>query len=242
MTRDIPTDAEIAVLEALAAQGEFLASVPDSVNPPFRTRLRLVDPGRKFLILACSGDKNADAAVLAQPRVDILVEWGEWRIAFAASAPVAVTHDGIAAIRVQFPESVSISRRRMFARAAVPEHSQLRCVAYSGAVPIFEASIIDMSQGGIGIQTESAGDELEPGMVLAACRLERPGHEPVVVDLEVRHTATTRRPDGRRTMRAGCRFVNLSPAAMGLIAEYFAAMPPGGGYASSAIGTQVQKR
>jgi hypothetical protein len=55
------------------------------------------------------------------------------------------------------------------------------------------------------------------------CRLERPGHEPVVVDLEVRHTSTISLADGRRVVRAGCRFVNTSSAGMGLIAEFLAA-------------------
>lgn len=226
-TRSLPTDAEIAVLEALAAQGELLSAAMPTGAPVFRTRLRFVDPGRHCLVVARSGDRRADEALLAQARAEFLVEWGEWRIAFATGRPEAAAHEGVEAIRLPFPESVSINRRRMFERAPVPDHG-MRCVAYSGAVPVFEAIVTDVSQGGVGIQVDSGGEALEPGMVLAGCRFVRQGRGPATVDLEVRHTALTRHPDGRRTVRAGCRFVDLSPAAMALVSEFVGSRPAGG--------------
>ena len=68
---------------------------------------------------------------------------------------------------------------------------------------------------------------LMPGMILKGCRIECPDYEPVIVDLEVRHTTTDRLPGGRQIVRAGCRFLSLSPAAMGLIAKYVHTEPPG---------------
>jgi len=219
MKRLQPTDAEVAVLEALAAQGESLSARGMAGAPVFRGQLRFVDPARDCLIVARSGDRAADAALLAQARADFFVEWGEWRIAFAAGGPAAVSHEGADAIRLAFPETVSISRRRIFERAPVSDDS-MRCVAHAGAVPVFEAIVTDISQGGVGLQVESARDALEPGMVLGSCRIGRPGGEPVTVDLEVRHTAVSVRPDGRRVVRAGCRFVNLSPGAVALVAQF----------------------
>ena len=60
-----------------------------------------------------------------------------------------------------------------------------------------------------------------PGTVIADCRIERPGRKPVIVDLEVRHTSASTLADGRRVVRAGCRFARFSPAAMELVAEFF---------------------
>ena len=162
-----PTEAEVAVLEALAAQGEVLSAKVASGATPFRAKLRFVDPGRQFLIVARSGDPGADAAFLALAQAELFVEWGEWRVAFAAAAPVAASHEGVAAIRLQFPGSVAINRRRMFERAPVPDRA-LRCVAYSGPVPGFDAIVTDISQGGVGLQIDAAGSALEPGMVLPA--------------------------------------------------------------------------
>jgi c-di-GMP-binding flagellar brake protein YcgR len=223
----VPTEAEVGVLEALAAQGEPLATKATAGAAPFRTRLRLVDPGRRFLLFDRSGDAATDAQVLGQSFVDFLVEWGEWRIGFAVRGPVADEHDGAAVIRTDFPGSIAISRRRMLPRAAVPPGAALRCVVRAGAPVAFEADVLDVSQGGIGMQADTKTASLDPGMVLAASRLERAGREPVVVDLEVRHTARVTLEDGRHVLRIGCRFVNLSPAAMRLVAEYGGARPPG---------------
>ncbi len=219
MTRTMPTEAEIAVLEALAEQGERLTAKLAGA-PQFRAPFLFVDPGRQYLVLGECGDPAADSALLGLPRADFAVEWGEWRIAFTAGEPAPCKHEGKAAIRVRFPESVAINRRRMHERAPVPESASLRCVAYSGAAPIFDAAVTDVGHGGIGIQFDAAGDALVPGMVIARCRLEKAGHTTAIVDLEVRHTATSVFPDGRRMTRAGCRFANLSPEAMKLVAEF----------------------
>lgn len=222
----MPTAAEIGVLEALAAQGETLTAKAVAGAPPYRTRLAFVDPGRRFLVLERGHDGTPDAALLARDRVELLVEWGEWRIGFAGDHPEACVHEGAEAIRIGFPEAVSISRRRMLPRAAVPQASPLRCVVHPGAASAFEAEVTDVSQGGVGMQADPRVALVEPGMVLAACRLERAGREPVIVDLEVRHTSRVALAGGRTVARIGCRFVHLSPAAMGLVAEVLAASPP----------------
>ena len=107
----------------------------------------------------------------------------------------------------------------------VSANPPLRCVAYSGTVPIFEAAVTNLSRGGLGLHVESSGEALQPGMVLPACRIERKGRQPLPVDLEVRHTSVVTMPDGSRAVRVGCRFVDPSAAVLALID---AAAPAGG--------------
>jgi len=208
------TDAEIAVLEALAAQGESLEA---KTAPPFRARLRLVDRKSRMLLLDRCADEAANTALLALPRAKLQIEWGEWRIAFVAGNPAPFPHEGTEAIRLDFPEAVQIGRRRIYPRTPGPQ-PPLRCVAQIGDAVVFEAEVSDLSMGGVGLEISFDADELEPGEVLTGCRLERPGGETVTVDLEVRHT--TMDPNRHRVARVGCRFVHLSPAAMALIAGY----------------------
>ena len=214
-----PTEAEIAVLEALAAQAEKLAAATAPRSPAYVAPLLFVDPDRQFLVLGRSGVAAADSALLGQRRAELSVEWGEWRIAFGADAPEPCTHDGTPAIRVRFPQAVSINRRRMHDRAIVPENSALRCVSYSRAAVVFDAIITDVSYGGVGILLDAESTAFEPGMRLPRCRIEGEGRRPAVVDLEVRHLSVVTLADGRRVTRAGCRFENLSPEAMKLVAE-----------------------
>lgn len=217
------TDAEIAVLEALAAQGESLEWKTPAGAPRFRSRLRLVDRQRRMLLLDRCADEAANRALLALPRVEFQIEWGEWRIKFVAANPMPVALEGAAAIRLDFPDAVEIARWRIYERAPDPL-PPLRCVGQVGDATIFDAVVRDVSPGGIGLEIDFAAGELEPGTILVGCRLGCPGSDPVEVDLEVRHTIME--PHGARVVSAGCRFVNLSPAALVLIAEYVHAKPP----------------
>lgn len=218
------TSEEIAVLEALMAQGESLESRPGVCTPRFRSQLRLVDRKNRLLLLGCSADEAANRALLALPRAELQVEWGEWWIAFTAGNPTPFLHQGTEAIRLEFPNAVDIRRRRLYQRTADPL-PPLRCVDYVGDTVAFEFTVTDVSQGGVALRVDFAGDELEPGMVLSACRLECAGREPAIVDLKVQHTRSATLPSGSRVAGVGCRFVNLSPAAMALIAEYTDAKP-----------------
>ena len=219
--RKLPPDAEVAVLDALAAQGEMLLATMGQGAPPFRSRLRLVDPDREFVLVESSGNASADAALLALPRVDLLVEWGEWRIEFAADSPQSASHDGAAMIRLSFPEQVSVNRRRMLPRAPVPPQASLRCTAPDGSDLQFEAAITDIGQGGISMVQEPSMNVLEPGMILFGYHIEGPGRAPVTVNLEVRHAVKATLADGRQGWRIGCKFLNFSPEMVGLIADFF---------------------
>lgn len=220
-SRKLPAETEIAVLEALVAQGETLVATVGEGAPAFRSRLRLVDPGREFVLIESSGDAAADAALLDLPRVNLHVEWGEWRIEFAADSPKPVSHDGAGMIRLSFPEEVSVNRRRMLPRAPVPPRASLRCTAPDGAALQFDATLTDIGQGGISMLLEPPMKVLEPGTILLGCHIEGPGRAPVMVDLEVRHAAMTRLADGRQGWRIGCKFLNFSPEMVRLIADFF---------------------
>ena len=225
MKQPVPTDAEIAVLEALVAEGEVLLARSAAGGLSYSVQLRDLDPQHRHLVIAAREGHLSPDALPADASVDFEVLFGEWRVAFSADHPHHVTHEGQPAIQLEFPASVAISKRRQHARASVPQHAPLKLVAYSGAAPIFEAKITDVSRGGMGLQLDFGGDALHPGMVLGSCRVERDDGEPVSVDLEVRHTSTAILPDGRRVARAGCRFVALTTAAARLVEEHIANNP-----------------
>ena len=214
-----PSDSEVAVLEALVAEGTAIVARLASGVHAFRTRLLFVDPGRHYVLILASDDTAANARLLAGPRASLFAEIGDWRVEFAAESPQPASHAGGRAVRLAFPASISVNRRRQKERASVPQQSQLRCVGHApGGVP-FEASVNDVSTGGIGLVQE-ASSPLKPGTTLAGCRLERPGKEPVEVDLEVRYTEPATLPDGRPGLKVGYRFVNPSPATRALIGEF----------------------
>jgi c-di-GMP-binding flagellar brake protein YcgR len=218
MLRSEAEIAEIAVLEALAAEGETIVAQLDNNELLFRSRLRFVDPDRQYIVVEPHAEAVNNDALLDQTRVAFVAEVGEWRIEFIAAAPQLAVHGGTAAIRLRFPEAISSHRRRMHHRAPVSPQSPVRCAIYTEGVASFEGSILDISQGGVAVQY-GQNIPLEPGMILKNCCIERPGRDTVTVDLEVRFTETVTLPNGARAQRAGCRFLNRSPASMAMIAE-----------------------
>jgi c-di-GMP-binding flagellar brake protein YcgR len=220
MLRSETEIAEIAVLEALAVEGETIVVQLGSDELMFRSRLRFVDPNRQYIVVEPSADVAGNAALLAQSRAIFVAELDEWRIEFIASAPQQTVHSGTNAIQLRFPESISSRRRRMHDRAPVPIQSPVRCAIYTEGIASFEGSIFDISQGGVGMMQYDPNIPLEPGMVLKNCCIERAGRDTVTVDLEVRFTASVTLPNGGQAQRAGCRFVNRSPASMALIGEF----------------------
>jgi len=214
-----PTDSEVAVLAALAVEGTAIAARFASGMQAFRTRLLFVDPARRYVVIQASEDMAANARLLAGPCANLLAEFGDWRIEFTAESPQPATHGGFQAMRLAFPASVSINRRRQQERIAVPRQSNLRCSGKVPGGPAFEAAVTDVSPRGIGLLHE-ASSPLDPGTVLAGCRLERPGRDPVGVDLEVRYTEPATLPDGRAGMKVGYRVLDPSPAVGALISEF----------------------
>lgn len=212
--------AEIAVLGALAAQGEAVVAHLDGGAPMFCSRLRFVDPDRQYIVVDMSTDAAANATLLALPRVLFAAEVGEWRIEFAAADPEQIVQGCTAAIRLRFPQVISSHRRREFKRASVPTEAPLRCVASAEGVDFIEADIFDISLGGIGILQPGPNVALEAGMVLKGCRIECAGRDPIIVNLEVRHTGPAALADGRSAQRAGCRFLDLSLVSTELIGQF----------------------
>ena len=217
--------AEMAVLHALVAQGEAVVAHLDGGARLFFCRLRFVDPDRQYIVVELSTDEAANAALLALRRVLFVADVDEGRIEFDAADPEPIVQGGTAAIRLRFPELIASHRRRAFERASVPPAAPLRCVASAEGVDYFEASIFDISQGGIGILQAGPNIPLEAGMVLRGCRIECPGRDPIIVDLEVRHAGPAALADGSPAQRAGCKFVDLSLASADSIGQFIGKMP-----------------
>ncbi|MBI3374426.1 MAG: flagellar brake protein [Betaproteobacteria bacterium] len=213
--------AEDAVLDALVAQGEAVVARIGGSVAQFRSRLRFIDPGRQYIIVEPCADSAANAALLALPRALFHAEWGEWHIEFAAGGPERTVHAGAPVIRLRFPEAISSRRRRASERAPVPPQPPLRCVASVDDTIYFEATICDISLGGVGILQFGPDSALQAGTVIRNCRIEGRGRDLVSVDLEVRYTGPATLADGSPAQRAGCRFLSPSPALADLIREFF---------------------
>jgi c-di-GMP-binding flagellar brake protein YcgR len=204
------------VLQALLMRREPLAALVDG-RAVSQWKLRVVDPARQYILVEPAAPGGA-AALLARQRVTFLAEFGGMHIEFTAEGPRQDA--GTTALRLGFPAVTVSHQRRAHPRAQVPADFPLRCAIPLGNLAVLDAQIMDLSEGGIGLQLPATNVSPGPGTVIKGCRVERPGATPVLVDLEVRHCRPIAFADGRRGERWGCRFVEPSNEAKDLIALF----------------------
>ena len=210
------------VLNSLVMRGEPIVSDQDGGRLLFRSRLRFIDPARAYIIIELSADEAANKALLARPRATFHAEPGGWHVEFAAADPKPTgAHDGAAGIRLRFPEIGAGHRRRESERTEAPPRQELRCLVDAAGVMPFDGSIANVSRGGIGFLQYDPTISLEPGTVLKGCRIESPGGDSIVVDMEVRYSQLATLADGRQVQNSGCRFVDLSAEESARIEELF---------------------
>jgi flagellar brake protein len=217
---------EIArVLELLAARGAPLLSHVARGTLQLVSRLRHIDPGLRYIVVDASADDAANNALISRLRAIFCATVGERYFEFAGSNPARMEHEGRPLIRIDFPDVLASYARRADPR--VPVSPPLHCLAdASGDMP-FDAQVVDISAGGIGL-LYPADISLEPGTTLQGCVITGPRMAPCILDLEVRYSQIALLSEGEQTQRSGCRFLQpAAPAVRQLVAVCAAAQAPG---------------
>lgn len=205
------------VLSALMMRREPLAALLPGGDSSL-WKLLFVDPERRHIVI--SPISGANEALLQNRHVTFYAEFGGMNIEFTASGPEALTHKGAPAIRLEFPK-VTVSRsRRVHPRAPVPPDFPLHCAIPAGAGVALEGQIMDISEGGLGLLVRSSYLVPAPETLIRGWRIERPGKEVIVVDLQVRHCRPVVLADGSEAHRWGCQFLNPSDEVRALIRAF----------------------
>ena len=208
------------LLVALYDYGEPVFSVLDDGKLLFRSLLLSVDSKQGRIVVASSEREAVNAALLARPRSTFMSNVEDQYLEFPAADPQRSTFLGKPAIQLRFPDVLVTHPRRAEPRRRPPKEPPLTCIADAAGIASFESHIVDIGSGGIGVLVYAADISLEPGTILKGCRIEQPGRNPVLVDLEVRYTRPVTLADGRRALRSGCRFVNPSNDLLKLISTF----------------------
>lgn len=125
-------------------------------------------------------------------------------IRFSSTLQEAGTEDGIALYRMSYPEEVSYLQRRAHFRVTVALNSALAVELQPPEGQSMACRIVDISEGGLGIQLPSPND-LNPGKVIP-CEIRLPPDVRLRCELEIRHS---RPAGGGEGVQVGCRFVDL---------------------------------
>lgn len=212
-------------LRGLIQKRAMLSAFIDASADSFLTAIVALSADENQLILDAASDETINRRVEAAEQLICVTQLDRIKIQFAARGIQRIQHEGHDAFRVQVPDVMLRLQRREYFRLTAPSAHSLTCL-----IPMtiggehrdisVEASVVDISGGGLSITIPSEGMVVEPDMEFGNCRLMLPETGAIVTSLRVRNLFRITNRDGSITLRAGCEFTHLSSAMASTIQRY----------------------
>lgn len=146
------------------------------------------------------------------------------RVQFILRAFSKVEQDGRTAFRCALPDEVLRLQRREFYRLVTPIIHPLKCTMpiplADGSQHVHEASVFDISGGGMGVSAPVETIPFAADMAFPDCKIELPEIGFVTATVRIRNIFEITLRSGARVRRAGCEFVKL-PGPMGTLIQRY---------------------
>ncbi len=205
-------------LRSLVQKRAMISAFIDASADSFLTAILDVNPDNDTLILDAASSDVINDRVDGTEQLICVTQLDKIKIQFAANRPVRINHEGHTAFRIALPEVLLRLQRREYYRLIASNPHSLSCLipVSSGGekrMVSMEATVLDISSGGLAILLPPNEPTLEPETILNDCRLMLPETGPIVTSLRVRNIFRITNRDGSTMLRAGCEFTDL-PASM----------------------------
>ncbi len=213
---------EIAAgLEALVRSRSLVTGYFDSGREFFLTAVVFVDEPRDQVVLDCASDRATNERALGADLVTFSATHQRIKIEFETHTLEPILLEGRDALSMPLPESLLRLQRREYFRIDTPLTRPLRCVIPArGRLPAIEASILDISCGGVAIADVPAGADFPVGEVLHGCVISLPDMGSVKADLTVKNAFESTLRNGARRKRFGLEFAGIPERSRVLIQRY----------------------
>lgn len=213
-----PAEVQRVLREVMQAKGIVTAYADDGRERMLTTIVDL-DPVAGAIYLDCGADEGMNARLVACREVTLCTTHDGVRVQFTSPALQRLRRQQAEVLRAALPGEVLRLQRRQYFRLATSVVEPIRCqIATDDGV--LEATVVDLSVGGIGILAYRADAYLEVGRIYHGCRLILPALGQFVVSLTVRNTFEVTLRNGRRSHRAGCQFIDLPPGLETALQRY----------------------
>lgn len=176
------------------------------------------------LILDFGASKEMNRLAQKAEKLFCVTQLGKVKIQFILRGVTEVEVGGRPAFYAALPESILRLQRREHYRLASsfmqPLKCRIRLVAADGSSALVEASVTDISGGGVGLAGLPLELELEPDTEIPDCAIELPEVGSIAATLILHRVVETTSRSGVRARRAGCEFVKLPGPMAKLIQRY----------------------
>ncbi len=150
------------------------------------------------------------------------------KIQFTTTEAREESYQGHAALFLAFPYSIHRLQRREYFRLITPVSNPLHCVIPTTRVIAektpYDATIMDISGGGVGLTCTENDTLLTPGQTYKDCKIDLPDIGEISGTIEVKNLVVLSTPSGQVVRRAGCEFIELETSSDMLLQRYITAM------------------
>jgi len=212
----------IRVLRELARSPQVVSAYFDDGREFIITSLLGIDSEHNKMLLDYGPDDELNRRLIAAGEAVLVANPDNVRVQFKAEDIRRFDYQGEPAFVATMPASIIRIQRREFHRLSIPIGSRLVCRFMADGGTAVEATVVDISVGGIGL-IESLDDSLykwEPGTVIPAVRIELPGEGGISVDMEIRSRFSVNEPGHGDRFRIGCMFLGLANRQSAAIQRY----------------------
>ena len=168
-------------------------------------------------------DQGADPALnqrlLSSKTICAVTHFNSVHYQFEIKDIYSTLFNGKPAFQSTIPKQILRLQRRDSYRLSIPLSTPLSCRIPLASEEI-EISISDISLGGLGLLGFSPDISLHIGSILRNCRIELPQIGVISADIEICTSNEQLLKNGIRTLRTGCRFLNLSGTGQTLLQRY----------------------
>ncbi|WP_027468332.1 flagellar brake protein [Deefgea rivuli] len=197
---------ELACLYADQQRHLFVLSALLAVNP-------------ETILFDYGPDQDLNRRLLSANSICCVAHLSSVHYQFDFNAISTIIFNNKPAFQCPRPQQILRLQRRDFYRLSVPLSTPLSCL-----IPLnngdAEISISDISLGGMGLLGYFPDISLDVGSILKNCRIELPLIGVITADVEVCTSSEQLLKNGIRTLRSGCRFINLSGSGQTLLQRY----------------------
>lgn len=214
-----------AVLRSLIQRRALVSAYLDQGREFLLTSLLEVDTDSGELVLDWGRDDDVNHRALQAGQIVLSAMVDKVKVQFTLDKLVETRSDGRPAFRAALPDKLLRLQRREYFRLSTPIAKPVKFVTTlkrtDGSTLIAEASLLDISGGGVGLMaTPSLAALLPGGMTLGDCKMTLPDEGLLVANLCVRNKFDVTTRGGARYVRVGCEFVALPGTRMSMVQRY----------------------
>lgn len=208
------------ILRAIQHKNEPVTAYFNRGNDFILTSIIDVDGDAGSLILDFGANEALNQRALASDKIILVTAQDRVKVQFVVDGLESILHLGRPAFRAAIPRELLKLQRREYYRLSTPLVNPIKCSMTKTGGGKIDATITDISLGGIAITNYQNLMTFEIGDKFSACRIVLPEIGTVVTDIEIRNEYQITMKNGAKVWRAGCMFIELPSRQQATIQRY----------------------